>query len=36
MGLGMILLIALILAVLGVIPAWPHTAGNGAITPAAA
>jgi hypothetical protein len=29
MGLGMILLIVLILALLGVIPAWPHSRGWG-------
>ena len=29
MTLGMILLIVLVLAVLGVIPAWPHSRGWG-------
>ena len=29
MGIGMILLIVLVLALLGVIPAWPHSKGWG-------
>ena len=29
MGLGMILLIILVLALIGVIPAWPHSNGWG-------
>jgi hypothetical protein len=29
MGLGMILLIILVLALIGVIPAWPHSSGWG-------
>ena len=29
MGIGMILLIVLVLALLGVIPAWPHSRGWG-------
>jgi hypothetical protein len=29
MGIGMIVLIVLVLALLGVIPAWPHSRGWG-------
>ena len=29
MGLGMILLIILVLALVGVVPAWPHSSGWG-------